>query len=99
MEEAKNLHVHDFGIFEPVPEPRNLLFNIFGNTKTPKLNRENPWNMFRTYYSYKYKKWKSIMLSIWEKTGAENPSDPSNKILRILEMRSISSWKHEMEMG
>ena len=42
--------------------------------------------------------WQSMILEIVDKTGAGNPDDPSNKILRILDMRSTSTRKHEMEI-
>ena len=38
------------------------------------------------------------MLSFWEKNGIEKYEDPLAKILKILDMRSISFKNHEMEM-
>ena len=37
-------------------------------------------------------------MGIWEKTGAGNDQDPSNKILKILHMESISIENPEMEI-
>ena len=38
------------------------------------------------------------MLTISEKMGTEHDEDPSHKILKILDMGSISSRKHEIDV-
>ena len=40
---------------------------------------------------------KSNFCKSWTSRAAENPDDPSNNILKILDMGSISSRKHEMK--
>ena len=39
-----------------------------------------------------------IWEQIWKRPGPKNDEDPSNKILKILNMGPISTRKHEMEM-
>ena len=41
MGETENHHVHDFAIFERVPDSRTQLF-IFANTRTPQTIQETP---------------------------------------------------------
>ena len=38
-------------------------------------------------------------MKMWETTGNEHDEDPSNIFLKILDMRSISTRKHEWNVG
>ena len=65
----------------------------------PQKNRKT-WNVFKKVL-WKSQFRKSMCLVNFEKTGAEHPADPFHKILKILEildMRSISVKKHEMDI-
>ena len=45
MGDTKTPHFYDFGILGRVPEPQTPINSIFWDTKTPKQNQENPWNV------------------------------------------------------
>ena len=48
--------------------------------------------------SYKRQIHGTRALTKMEETGAKTPADPSNKFLEIVDMGSIPSSKHEMEI-
>ena len=43
--------------------------------------------------------WISIILEMLERQGPKNDEDPLNKILKILDMTSISTRKHGWDFG
>ena len=69
-------HFYDFGTFERVHGSQN---HLFPSLETPGYlkNQEKSWDIFKKQYVYEI--WKSICLTNFEKTGAENDEDPSKK--------------------
>ncbi len=108
MGEPNNPHFYDFWIFGHVPKPQNQLFLSLETPGYLNKTKKNHWNIFQTYYLYKSQNFENPQF--WhsskrrtakhdEDLTPKNNEDPFNKILRILDMRSISSRKHEMEIG
>ena len=89
MGEREPSHFHDFGTFERVLSSQSQCYLFL---ETPKQPRQ----ILRVHFLWISKFWNSSILSISEKTGTENPVDASHKILKNLDMRSISFKKHEM---
>ena len=97
MGEPKNPNFYDFGAFERVPEPQNQYYLCF---ETPGyfLKTRNPWNVLKDIMFLNLKN-SEISLNNFGKDGRRKESgDPSNEILKVLDMRSISIKKHEMEI-
>ena len=86
MGEPRNPHFYDFGTFERVPEPHNQLFL---SLETPGyLNKIKKFGgtflQILLLQISKLSKFRSV--KTFEKAGAENPDDPSKKILKTLDM-------------
>ena len=98
MGETETPHFHDFGTFEGVPDSPNQLFFIFGDTKIPETIEKVPNTFSRNIMCITLKVWASTILFFLESWAPPNDEYPSNKILKILEVRSISIEEHEMEI-
>jgi hypothetical protein len=68
--------------------------NIFGDPKIPKQKSKS----FKTYL-VEFQKKEIQTLKKSKRVGPNNPNDLSNNFLEILDIRSISTRKHEMENG
>ena len=86
MGESQTQYFYDFGILGRVPEPQNqLLLSL----ETPKI-KQNPGH-FKQYYFYKSQNFGNLkQYKLSKRWAPKNPDDPSNKILKILDMRSIA---------
>ena len=77
--------------------PKPILF-MFGNTRKLQLIWENSGTIFKTYYFWKYRSikqqtiWKLLERRVPEKIG-----DPFKMFLKIWNVESISSKKHDMQ--
>ena len=107
MGEPETPHFYDFGVFERVPEPQN---HVFLSLETPgyltKI-KKHPWNIVKHIFFINPKCWESRILTFFEKarTNKHNKNvctdksrRSSDKILRSLNMRSISTSQHEMDI-
>ena len=96
MREPNNssfLWFRDFWTCPQLPKPTTF---IFGDTRTPKTNQENPQTFLKHVCVQVTKFGNSKILSFFEKMGTGWWW--FEQILEILEMRSRSIKKHEMEM-
>ena len=89
MGEPKNLHFYDFGIYGRPPSPKPTIF-ISGDTRTHKTNQETNRSIF-TIIMF------PIVWQFWGRRAPTKDDDASNKLLKILDMGSISIKEHEME--
>ena len=97
MGEPQTPHFYDFGILGRVAEPQ-IQYDLFLKTqdtfkkskKAPKLFLENIiWGNVNVLGS-------PNLGCCWKRRTSGNPDDPFNKLLKILEMGSISFRKHEI---
>ena len=78
--------------------PKPILF-IFWDTKIPNKNQEKSWAIFKKYYVYKSRNFGNPKLWQFSKRRApKHPDDPSDKILRILDMTSKSVKNGNLEI-
>ena len=97
MGEPQNLHFYDLGIFGRVPEPQHHLFLSLETPGYLKQIQKKPLGVFiNMFYKSHFVEFEE--LEILEKSDTENPDDPSNNILKVLDMRSIFIKRHEMEI-
>ena len=75
--------------------PQNQLFLTLEPPNYFKECKKNPESFFQNIVTGNLN---ISEIEHFEKTGAEHPEDPSNTLLTILNMGSISSRKHEMGM-
>ena len=94
----KTFHFHDFGISGRVNDSQNQLFYLWepqdaSNTSRKKKSFKNKWCF-----------WKSQdfgnrqFLNFSKRRAPKKNDDPFNKVLKILNMGSVSSRKHEMDI-
>ena len=75
------------------------IFLILSDPGYLKYFKQKP-NRFGKTYSGKCQNLGNLKFwKLWKRQAPKNPNDPSKEILRILDMESISSRKHEMEIG
>ena len=99
MGETETAHFYDFWISGRVPGSQTNYFLSLEKPGYLKSSKKIP-NRFWKYYAGKSQKIRHpYCLQILEKTDTENPDDPSNTFLEILDMGSLSSRKHETEFG
>ena len=97
MGEPKNPHFYDFGIFEPSPSPKTNY--VFLSLETPGYLKQSRkyGTMFEQIIVINLETLeieKSEMLEqIWKRPAPKNDEKSLNKILNILDMRSISTDK------
>ena len=99
MGEPQTPHFYDFGILGRVPEPQNQLFLSLETPGHLKQIKKIPLNNLKTYYCYKTQN--SGNRTFWEFPKGQapnNPDVPFDQFLKIMDMRPISSKKHEMEI-
>ena len=94
MGEPRNLHFYDFGIFGRVPEPQHQLIL---SLETPVyLNKSK--KIQNDYFS-KHHKFGSPCFVNFRKDGRRQfPTNPFSKILKTLDMGSITIKTHEMDI-
>ena len=97
MGETHNPHFYDFSISGRVHGSQNQLC-LFLETPGCLKNEEFLERFFKIVFLWSSKCWISQMLTIVEKAGAQNPDEPLNEILKILDMSSWSTRKHEKEI-
>ena len=97
MGEPRTPHFYNLRIFECVPEPQNQLFLFLETPGHLKKSKKQARTIFDFVYKFPNFEQTNILTSL-EKTGAEQSDSPCKKILKALEMGSISSWKHDMEI-
>ena len=92
---TKNPHFYDLEIFGPVPEPqKQLCFSL----ETPGYKSREIPKHFEKHISFINLEISEILVVdiFWKGGHRTKNDDPSNQILNILDMGSISSRKHEM---
>ena len=97
MGESKNLHFYDFGIWGRVPAPQNqyyLSLEARGDFKKAKINQTHFWKTPYIFHIFQ----NVGNCKIGKSWAPRNLDDPFNKILKIMDMGSIFSRKHEMEI-
>ena len=103
MGETKNSHFYDFWIFGRVQtfHPKPIIF-ILGDTRILKKIKGNPWDIFETC-GFLLRNLGILGTSkfwqFWKRRAPKKDEDPLNQILEILDMRSISSRKHDMNFA
>ena len=75
---------------------KNNYVNLWGHKITPKL-QENTKSFLKIIFGDISPSWTSRILESLEKTRTENPEDPSNEILKKLNIGAMFIQKHEME--
>ena len=98
MGETQTSHFYDFGTFGRVPEPQNQVFFILGDTRRPKESRKIPGTFKNTFWYKSQLLGNPNFCQLSKRWAPTNPDDLSNKTLKILDMRSISINKHDIEM-
>ena len=95
MGETKYPHFYDFGILGRVQTPQ---IQLCLSLETPGYlqKQEKPWDIFKQIRFINLKMLKIPKIANFEKTRAGNDEDPLHKILKIVDMGSIFSRKHEM---
>ena len=95
MGEPQNNRFYDFEISGRVHPPQKRKKQCDLSFETPghiKQNQENTWNNSNTYYLYTSQKLrKPNLYRFWKRRAPTNDEDPLNKILRILDVGSMSS--------
>ena len=99
-ENPQTPHLPDFGIFEPVTKPPNQLFVSLETPGYLKEIKKSPWNIFKNIVFIKLGILNIHVLTVLEKTGAENGEYPPNKNLENLgyEINIYRTRKHEWNM-
>ena len=94
MRETETPHVHDFGISGRVAEPRN---HLSLSLETPGyLKRiQDKLNLLK-HIILKSPNKEIAVLKSWKGRAPTSHEGPSNYVLKILNMGSIPSRKHEM---
>ena len=97
-ENPKNLICMISGFSDVSPSPNTNTIYLL----RPQDTSTNPGKIqctFKKYSFYKYQNFKTQQMKrlIWKRQAPTNHEDPSYTFLKILDMGSISSWKHEME--
>ena len=81
----------------PLPPKTNYVY-LWRRQDTEQQNQEHPLEYFQTYYLRQSRSLGNpTVLQFWERRAPNNFDDPSDKILKILDMRPRSSRKHEMK--
>ena len=96
MGEPKTPHFHDFGIFGI--SRRVPIISIFGDTKIPGQIKKRPGVFFEHIMFTSFKKLNPQVCQVWKRRAPKNDEGPSNNILKVLDMGSISIKKHEIEI-
>ena len=86
------------GLFDVAPSPKTNIIHLWRPQETSKVPRTSQTIFEKLLFFYEYQHSGNYVLEMFEKTGAENLADLFNKILKILDMRSISIKQHEMEI-
>ena len=92
--QSPHYHFYDFGISERVLEPQNHIIYLCWLQDTSNGSWNSP------YYFLKILGFASLRTTgtFWKRRAPKHPDDPSNKILKVLDMGAVSSRKHEMEI-
>ena len=98
MGETETPHFHDFEVFEPVPEPQNQCLS--GETPRDfKKSKKKPKSCLGNAMLYKFQNVGNLCLGkYWKRWAPTKSDDTSSNILKILDMRSTSSWTYETEI-
>ena len=98
MGEPETPHFYDFKIFGRVPGSQNQYYLSFETPGDPTTIKKNPWDLNKCFYKYQ----SCGNPTCWQfskRRASENPADPSNKILEILDMGSLSIKSMEWICG
>ena len=87
------------GLSDVSLSPKTNIIYLWGPQDTFKTH-ENPKAFLKSSILIHSKSSKIVVVCFFagEETGAENPDNPSNEFLKILDMGSISSTKHETDI-
>ena len=86
-----------FGLLDVTMSPQTNYFKFGRHQDTSKNTSNRSRNMVEHIVFGNSKSWNSDILKMLEKADTRNPVDPSIAILKIFDMGSIFSRKHEMK--
>ena len=93
MGESKN----PLGICEPVPEPQSPYY-LYLETPGHRKKQQESFHAFPKDYFWNINISKTHFCQVSKRRAPTNDEGPLNKILKILDMGSISINKHEIEI-
>ena len=94
--ETQTPHFYDFGIFERVLFPSTNYFCLWIPQDTLTHPRNKPKSCLENRILGSFKIVEVRHFEKWKRQAPTNDEDPSNIILKILDMGSISIQKYEM---
>ena len=79
------------------PSPKTIYFHLWRPQDTSKRSKKIP-NYFDAFMVMIFTILKIQNVDFSKRWASKNPDDPSNNILKILDMRSVSIKQHEMHI-